>query len=106
MKIEPRQFRNQGRYGWSPGKAWWDYIHPSYPSGPDKNGWGDFITCHIWQVGGEFLAISGGCHWIEQDGKTDRAWSPSYALCTSLEAAMDFCEADMIARGTLPPWPR
>lgn len=97
-----KKLTSSSNYGWSEGKAWWDYSHPYYPSGPDKEGWGHFITACIWKFGeGEFMAIAHGCHW---EG-TERAWSPSWSLQTTLEAAMDFCEVDMVARGTLPQWP-
>lgn len=89
-------------YGWIRGVAWWDYHHPKSPSGPDSEGWGNFITAKIYMLkGGEFLAISFGCHWAG----SDRAWSPTWALCLDLEAAMDFCEKHLVESGVLPPFP-
>jgi hypothetical protein len=99
--IERRHIRNRDNYGWSQGAAWWDYLHPACPSGPDPSGWGSFSTAKIYTaVEGDFFAVALGCHWKG----LERHWAPSWAICTTLEGAMDFCEADMVARGTLPPW--
>lgn len=99
LPLERRHIRSQGNggYGWTPGAAWWDYVHPCQPSGPDPQGWGYFITAHIWTIGPEFLAVSDGCHWQV----AERCWTPAYMVCQTLEDAMDFCENDMIQRGTL-----
>ena len=127
LEFERRHLRKTGsqhNYGWTQGKSWWDYTHPKYPSGPDKDGWGGFITAVIWAVGSEvcysrpgtgdpnpyvindyagmamFLGISYGCHW---DG-SERFWGPCWSLRNTLEEAMDFCEWDMVRHGTLPPF--
>ena len=101
MTIERRHFRNdKQRYGWTPGKAWWDYFAPIHPSGTDPTGWFSFLTAYVYEVGDQFLAVSLGCHW--EGG--ERVWSPSWALCLTLETAFDYCEDEMVRNGVLPPF--
>lgn len=88
------------KYGWQKVVTGWDYTHPCVRSGPDESGWGSFRVASVYLCsGGEFLAVSFGAHWTAEN---ERAWSPSWALCHSLESAQNFCEADMVARATVP----
>ena len=88
-------------YGWYPGQAWWDYKAPKMT---DDRGWHGFIVAKIYRIGDgsfpEFLALPFGCGW-SQDGK-ERTWNPSWALCRTLEGAMDYCENSLVKSGLLP----
>jgi hypothetical protein len=96
--LGPQQSSSMG--GWRECKPWWEFMAPKHPSGPDPTGWQYFVVAKVYELplSTRFLAVALGCHW--ENG--NRCWEPSYRDCKTLDDAMDFCEADCVARGIIP----